>query len=125
MGEGLKIDVCIVGGGMITNDLILPSVYHLQRIGVAGKISICALNNGPLRATTAAMQGPASNVPLTSNHLAIQTHERSPRGSTWVRPRAKHARACHHVMQGWHEQVRGGRAVPSIRPVFGATTCHG
>ena len=49
MGEGLKIDVCIVGGGMITNDLILPSVYHLQRIGVAGKISICALNNGPLR----------------------------------------------------------------------------
>jgi predicted dehydrogenase len=34
---------------MITNDLILPSVYHLQRIGVVGKISICALNNGPLR----------------------------------------------------------------------------
>jgi predicted dehydrogenase len=49
MGKDLKIDVCIVGGGMITNDLILPSVYHLQRIGVAGKISICALNNGPLR----------------------------------------------------------------------------
>ena len=49
MGKDLKIDVCIVGGGMITNDLILPSVYHLQRIGIAGKISICALNNGPLR----------------------------------------------------------------------------
>lgn len=35
---------------MITNDLILPSVYHLQRIGAAGKITICALNSAPLRA---------------------------------------------------------------------------
>jgi D-galacturonate reductase len=44
------IDVTIVGGGMITNDLILPSVYHLQRTGVVGKIAICALNSAPLRA---------------------------------------------------------------------------
>lgn len=43
------IDVTIVGGGMITNDLILPSVYHLQRTGVIGSISICALNNAPLK----------------------------------------------------------------------------
>ena len=35
---------------MITNDQILPSVYHLQRIGVAGQIRICALNSAPLRA---------------------------------------------------------------------------
>ncbi len=48
MGKELKIDVCIVGGGMITNDLILPSVYHLQRIGIVGKVSISALNNRPL-----------------------------------------------------------------------------
>jgi predicted dehydrogenase len=44
------LDVTIIGGGMITNDLILPSIYHLQRIGVVGKINICALNNAPLRA---------------------------------------------------------------------------
>lgn len=44
------IDVTIIGGGMITNDLILPSIYHLQRIGVVGNINICALNNAPLRA---------------------------------------------------------------------------
>lgn len=44
------IDVTIVGGGMITNDLILPSIYHLQRIGVVGEITVCALNSGPLRA---------------------------------------------------------------------------
>jgi D-galacturonate reductase len=44
------IDVTIIGGGMITNDLILPSIYHLQRTGVVGNINICALNNAPLRA---------------------------------------------------------------------------
>lgn len=43
------LDVTIIGGGMITNDLILPSVYHLQRDGVAGTLRICALNSGPLR----------------------------------------------------------------------------
>jgi len=48
MASDFKIDVCIIGGGMITHDLILPSVYHLQRSGVVGKIGICALNNGPL-----------------------------------------------------------------------------
>ncbi|NOY10308.1 MAG: Gfo/Idh/MocA family oxidoreductase [Spirochaetes bacterium] len=44
------IDVTIIGGGMITNDLILPSIYHLQRTGIAGNINICALNNPPLKA---------------------------------------------------------------------------
>jgi predicted dehydrogenase len=43
------IDVAIIGGGMITNDLILPSIYHLQRTGVVGKINICALTNTRLR----------------------------------------------------------------------------
>lgn len=47
---GGQIDVTIVGGGMITNDLILPSVYHLQRTGVVGDITVCALNNPPLQA---------------------------------------------------------------------------
>jgi len=35
---------------MITNDLILPSVYHLQREEVLGQINVCALNTQPLRA---------------------------------------------------------------------------
>ncbi len=43
------IDVTIVGGGMITQDLILPSIYHLQRTGVVGAVSVCALNAQPLR----------------------------------------------------------------------------
>jgi len=45
-----KIDVTIIGGGMITNDLILPSIYHLQREEIIGNINICALNNPPLNA---------------------------------------------------------------------------
>ena len=45
-----KLDVTIVGGGMITNDLNLPSVYHLQREEVVGRIGVCALNTPPLRA---------------------------------------------------------------------------
>ncbi len=45
-----KIDVTIIGGGMITNDLLLPSIYHLQRTGFVGEINVCALNNPPLKA---------------------------------------------------------------------------
>ncbi len=45
-----SIDVTIVGGGMITNDLILPSIYQLQRTGIVGNINICSLNNSPLKA---------------------------------------------------------------------------
>jgi len=44
-----KTDVCIIGGGMITHDQILPSVYQLQRLGIVGDISVCALNSPPLR----------------------------------------------------------------------------
>jgi len=44
-----KPSVCIVGGGMITQVQILPSLYHLQREGVVGDISVCALDSGPLR----------------------------------------------------------------------------
>ncbi len=40
--------VSVIGGGMITNDQILPSLYHLQRQGVIGEISICALTARPL-----------------------------------------------------------------------------
>jgi predicted dehydrogenase len=34
---------------MITGDLILPSVYHLQRTGVVGQLRICALGSPPLK----------------------------------------------------------------------------
>ncbi|MEN6493251.1 MAG: Gfo/Idh/MocA family oxidoreductase [Thermoguttaceae bacterium] len=44
-----KLQVVVVGGGMITHDQLLPSLYHLQRIGRVGAIKVCALNSGPLR----------------------------------------------------------------------------
>ncbi len=44
-----KPDVLIVGGGMITNDQILPSIYHMQRLGLVGDIQISALNARPLK----------------------------------------------------------------------------
>jgi len=48
-GDQRSLDVTIVGGGMITYDLLLPSLYHLQRLGAVRQIDICALNTQPLR----------------------------------------------------------------------------
>jgi D-galacturonate reductase len=44
-----KPAVTIVGGGMITQVQILPSIYQLQRLGTVGEISITALNGAPLK----------------------------------------------------------------------------
>lgn len=44
------LDVTIVGGGMITLDLILPVVYHLQRTGIVNDINVCSLDSEPLKA---------------------------------------------------------------------------
>ncbi len=46
---GSCMDVVVVGGGMITADQILPSLYQMQRVGQVGTIKICALNSAPLR----------------------------------------------------------------------------
>lgn len=35
-------EVTIVGGGMITHDQLLPSIYHMQREGRLGAIRVCA-----------------------------------------------------------------------------------
>ena len=37
-----KPQVTVIGGGMICHDQILPSLYHLQRQGRIGAISVCA-----------------------------------------------------------------------------------
>lgn len=53
MSTATNMGITVVGGGMITNDLILPCVYHLQRLGVVGNINVCALNTPPLKALKA------------------------------------------------------------------------
>lgn len=47
---GKAIQVTVVGGGMITNDLILPTLYQLQRAGIVDGIQICARHSTPLKA---------------------------------------------------------------------------
>ena len=44
------MQVCIVGGGMITHDQLLPSLYQLQREGVISSIMLCARRRATLRA---------------------------------------------------------------------------
>ena len=41
--------VTVIGGGMITHDQVLPSLYHLQRQNVIGEITVCALQARPLK----------------------------------------------------------------------------
>lgn len=38
----MKPEVLIVGGGMITHDQLLPALFHMQRQGRVGEISVCA-----------------------------------------------------------------------------------
>lgn len=45
----MPLHVCIVGAGMITGRQILPSLYHLQRTGKVGPITVCARHSGRLR----------------------------------------------------------------------------
>jgi predicted dehydrogenase len=43
------LDVTVVGGGMIVHDQILPSLYHLQRTGAAGRLAIVATSTARIR----------------------------------------------------------------------------
>lgn len=47
-GVSGPIDVVVVGAGMFTRDVILPSLYHLQRRGEVGSISIAATSTARL-----------------------------------------------------------------------------
>ncbi len=42
--------VTVIGGGMITHDQLLPSLYQMQSNGAIGEIAVCALNGRPLQA---------------------------------------------------------------------------
>jgi predicted dehydrogenase len=45
-----KLDIALIGGGMITHDQILPSLYQMQKLGEIGGIAVCSLISGPLDA---------------------------------------------------------------------------
>jgi predicted dehydrogenase len=44
------LDLLVIGAGMIVNDLLLPSVYQLQRLGVVKDISVCDARISSLQA---------------------------------------------------------------------------
>lgn len=50
----MKPQITIIGGGMITHDQILPSLYHMQRSGVIGDITVCASRPATIQALAAA-----------------------------------------------------------------------
>jgi predicted dehydrogenase len=46
----VKLQVALIGGGMIANDQILPSLYHLERQGVIAGITVCSQHGRTVRA---------------------------------------------------------------------------
>lgn len=50
MNDCKPLDLLIIGAGMIVHDLLLPSVYHLQRLGYVNAISICGTRPSSLKA---------------------------------------------------------------------------
>lgn len=45
----MSMQVTVVGGGMIVHDQLLPALYHLQRSGDVGEISIVATSSARIR----------------------------------------------------------------------------
>lgn len=45
----MSLDVILIGGGMIVHDQILPSLYHLQRLGAVGQIDVVATSSARIR----------------------------------------------------------------------------
>jgi predicted dehydrogenase len=62
-----KPQVTVVGGGMITHDQILPSLYQMQRIGRIGDITVCASRRQTVEALAKA-EGIARAFPGHSFH---------------------------------------------------------
>src|SRR5215510_8661905 len=45
----MQTTVAVIGGGMITHDQILPSLYQLRRNGMIGDIQVCGQRSSTLR----------------------------------------------------------------------------
>jgi len=48
----MPLDITIIGGGMIVHHQVLPSIYHLQRLGLIRHITVVATSSANLRALT-------------------------------------------------------------------------
>lgn len=44
-----KVDVCLIGGGMISEEVVLPTVLQERLRGKVNKVSVCSLNAGIIK----------------------------------------------------------------------------
>lgn len=66
------MDVLIVGGGMITRDQLLPTLYHMQREGRVAEIGVCARRRDTLDALSS--QTLARAFPQQSFHASTRPY---------------------------------------------------
>ena len=93
---------------MITHDQILPSIYHLQRRGEVGTITICALNSPPLARWPTNRRSPRRFPASRSRRIRRWTSRRTRDVSGAVQGRDRRDAAAEHG--------GGGRARPFPRP---------
>lgn len=85
--EGPGLDVLVIGSGMFTRDVILPSLFHLQRTGTVGSISLAATSTArlaPLAADSDLAEAfpnqsfiPYPNLETPAEHHDPQTYQRA------------------------------------------------
>jgi len=46
MASDVKVDVLVIGGGMICEDAVLPTIFQEKRRGNVGKVTVVSLNSG-------------------------------------------------------------------------------
>ncbi len=63
--------ILVCGGGMIVHDQLLPSLYHLERLGVVSSISICARR----RETLAALRALDAHFPGSRFTPLVESYE--------------------------------------------------
>ncbi len=74
----MKPDVALIGGGMIAQDQILPSLYQLQRLGVIGGIAVCDRRQTTLEALDCERDhSPGISGPELSRHHRSRTRTSS------------------------------------------------
>jgi len=44
-----KVDVCLIGGGMISEEVVLPTVFQERLRGKVNRVSVCSLNAGIIK----------------------------------------------------------------------------
>ena len=102
----IKPAVTVIGGGMITHDQILPSLYHLQRLGVIGDIAVCAQHSRTVKSLVILdtdNQTAVAGLALDFDRLPHIQHERLHRADVLIRPKRGHDRVVVELIGKRHD----------------------